>query len=74
MEAMQSMAGGRVIKIRATDGIKIYLEDGWALARLSGTEPIIKLYAESFSGPEHLEQIIAEASRVFGIALEVTTS
>jgi phosphomannomutase/phosphoglucomutase len=33
-------------KIDYTDGIKVYLKDGWVLMRPSGTEPIIRIYAE----------------------------
>ena len=30
------------------DGIKLYLEDsGWVLIRLSGTEPVLRIYAEA---------------------------
>ncbi len=35
--------------IDATDGVKIWHEDGWVLIRASGTEPIIRIYAESKS-------------------------
>ncbi len=63
---LQTLAGEKVLKIRATDGIKIYLENSWVLARKSGTEPIIKLYAETFKGPEHLQKIITESSKLFG--------
>ena len=29
-----------------TDGIKVYLKEGWVLIRPSGTEPLIRIYAE----------------------------
>ena len=35
--------------------------DGWFAARPSGTEEVYKLYAESFKGEEHLDQILEEA-------------
>jgi phosphoglucomutase len=47
-------------------GIKVVAEHGWFAARPSGTEDIYKLYAESFRGEEHLEQIIDEARRILG--------
>ncbi|MEM2108933.1 MAG: phosphoglucosamine mutase [Candidatus Odinarchaeota archaeon] len=34
-------------EVDTTDGVKIYLERGWVLIRASGTEPIIRCYAES---------------------------
>ncbi|MBI2077775.1 MAG: phosphoglucosamine mutase [Euryarchaeota archaeon] len=36
-------------RIDETDGFKVYFEDGWVLARPSGTEPIYRVYAESKS-------------------------
>ena len=36
-----------IIKIDETDGVKLYLEDGWVLMRPSGTEPIFRVYSES---------------------------
>ncbi|HUW68441.1 MAG TPA: phosphoglucosamine mutase, partial [Candidatus Nanoarchaeia archaeon] len=32
-----------------TDGIKIWYPDGWILIRPSGTEPLIRIFAESKS-------------------------
>ncbi len=31
----------------STDGLKIIFENGWVLARPSGTEPIFRIYSES---------------------------
>ena len=42
-------------------GIKVITENGWFAARPSGTEDVVKLYAESFVGPEHLRLIQDEA-------------
>ncbi len=64
---LKELAGQKVVRVRDTDGVKIYLEDSWLLARLSGTEPIAKLYAESFLGPEHLKRLLKEGAELFGI-------
>jgi phosphoglucomutase len=45
-------------------GIKVAATNGWFAARPSGTEAIYKIYAESFSGEEHLALIEAEAQTV----------
>jgi phosphoglucomutase len=45
-------------------GIKVVAANGWFAARPSGTEAIYKIYAESFSGGEHLTLIEAEAQTV----------
>jgi phosphoglucomutase len=52
-------------------GLKVVTENGWFAARPSGTEDIYKIYAESFRGREHLEQIQAEARNIVSAALEV---
>jgi phosphomannomutase/phosphoglucomutase len=38
---------GETSKIEKTDGLKIYLKDGWVLMRASGTEPIIRIYGQA---------------------------
>lgn len=41
-------------------GIKMTTENGWFSVRPSGTEALYKIYAESFKGEEHLNQILNE--------------
>ena len=50
-------------------GLKVISAKGWFAARPSGTEDVYKLYAESFSGREHLERIQAEARALINDAL-----
>lgn len=50
-------------------GVKVVAANGWFAARPSGTEPIYKIYAESFLSAEHLAAIQAEARAIVGAAL-----
>ena len=53
-----------MVKTDRTDGLKLVLEDGsWVLFRLSGTEPVCRLYTEAPT-EERLEQL-TEAARRF---------
>ena len=58
------IAGEKVTGVRDTDGIKLYLSSSWILVRPSGTENLLKLYAETFISPEHLQQLIDEAKKL----------
>lgn len=58
------MAGEQVTGVRDTDGIKLYLSSSWILVRPSGTENLLKLYAETFVSPKHLQQLIEEAKKL----------
>ena len=49
-------------------GLKVVTESGWFAARPSGTEPIYKIYAESFRGADHLHRIQKEAQEIVGAA------
>jgi phosphoglucomutase len=51
-------------------GLKVVTENGWFAARPSGTEDIYKIYAESFRGEEHLQQIFDEALEIVTGAFE----
>src|SRR5690554_6416886 len=47
-------------------GIKLTTDNGWIALRPSGTEPLYKLYAESFLGPDHLQQLILQGQTLKG--------
>jgi phosphoglucomutase len=51
-------------------GLKVVAENGWFAARPSGTEPVYKIYAESFKGPEHLKRIQDEAKAMLDAAFK----
>ncbi|HEX2864164.1 MAG TPA: phosphoglucomutase, alpha-D-glucose phosphate-specific, partial [Deinococcales bacterium] len=50
-------------------GLKVTTDHAWFAARPSGTEDVYKVYAESFKGPDHLRQVLAEAQAVVTAAL-----
>ena len=53
-------------------GLKVETENGWFVARPSGTEAIYKLYAESFKGEEHLTKLHEEAQALVNEAFEAS--
>jgi phosphoglucomutase len=64
--AIRSRAPGNDAPI---GGLKVETANGWFAARPSGTEPIYKIYAESFHDGAHLQKILTEAQEVVGKAL-----
>jgi alpha-D-glucose phosphate-specific phosphoglucomutase len=47
-----TLLGRKVVSIDRTDGAKFVFDDGtWMLLRLSGTEPLLRLYVEAESAP-----------------------
>jgi phosphoglucomutase len=51
-------------------GLKVVARRGWFAARPSGTEPLYKIYAESFVDQSHLDAIVAEARAIVDRAME----
>ncbi|MFN2582919.1 MAG: phosphoglucomutase/phosphomannomutase family protein [Candidatus Dormibacteria bacterium] len=61
-----SIAGSRVTRVRDDDGFKFFLDDGsWVLMRMSGTEPLMRVYAEAPTH-ERVEQLIGELEQLAG--------
>ena len=56
----QSIAGEMVLKINRADGTKLELQSGsWLLLRASGTEPVVRIYAEAATMPRVMELLHA---------------
>jgi phosphomannomutase len=77
---VREFAGMRVLRLETLDGMKFYLDDAaaetggaskppaaesWLLLRASGTEPLLRIYAESGS-TESLHALL-EAGRKFAM-------
>lgn len=61
------LAGRRVVDVVSIDGKKLLLDDGsWVLARASGTEPIIRLYAEA-SERAQVEALLSAFAAALGL-------
>ncbi len=66
---LETLAGDEVTNVMtkapANDaligGVKVVTSNGWFAARPSGTEPVYKIYCESFVSAEHLQQLTDEA-------------
>lgn len=59
-EPLKKLLGKKIVKTDVRDGLKMINTDGdWLLIRLSGTEPIVRLYAESKT-QEKAEKILEE--------------
>ena len=59
----KSFAGLRVSEVVRKDGLKLVLNDGsWVCYRLSGTEPVVRVYSEAPSEPE-LQKLSAAAKQ-----------
>jgi phosphomannomutase len=57
------IAGHKVVGIQTLDGVKLKFEKGWLLFRASGTEPLLRLYAEAPSAKE-VQTVLNEAKKV----------
>lgn len=65
--APRTVAGERVEEIRDEDGFKFLLGDGsWVLLRASGTEPLIRIYAEAAT-PQAVEARLGALEEIVGV-------
>ncbi len=60
------LADHEVVGLNARDGVKYVLDDqSWLLIRPSGTEPVLRVYAEA-RDEEELQQLLSEGTRLTG--------
>jgi phosphoglucomutase len=63
MQEPRAIAGRPVKQINRLDGLKIIFEDdSWLLVRPSGTEPLVRIYAESES-PKDMEVLLEQGRK-----------
>jgi len=63
----ETIAGLKVTGVNTTDGYKYSMEDGgWLLIRLSGTEPLVRVYTET-TRKEKVQTILEDGLRIAGL-------
>ncbi len=64
---INSITNKKVVRLNKTDGYKYILsDDSWLLIRFSGTEPLIRIYAESHS-PEQVQGLLDYGRKILGL-------
>ncbi len=64
---IKSIAGTEVAKFDTTDGFRYLLaDDSWLLLRFSGTEPLVRIYAEGHSS-EQVQKLLDSGRKLLGI-------
>jgi phosphomannomutase len=60
----ESISGLKVVNVETIDGMKFHREDGsWVMLRVSGTEPMVRVYAEATS-EQAVEELVGEGVKL----------
>ena len=62
-KGVKQLAGMPVQRVETKDGFKVFVEHGWVLVRASGTEPLIRFYAEA-DAPALVDALLTAARSV----------
>jgi len=62
LAGIEAYADDATATLDTTDGWRLDYGDGWVLARPSGTEPVVRVYAEART-PERAEELAGEMVR-----------
>lgn len=66
--APKQIAGVNIERLDTVDGVKYYLQDGsWLLIRPSGTEPVLRVYAEA-ANDERVDALLAFGEEMAALA------
>jgi phosphomannomutase len=63
-KGLKEVAGLKVTGIDTLDGCKLLFEEGWLLVRASGTEPLLRIYTETF-GENKTDDILNDIKNKF---------
>ena len=55
-----------VVSSDSIDGRRLHFDDGWLGVRFSGTEPLLRIYAEA-SSPERVTGLLDAAQEYLGV-------
>ena len=64
---LKHIGGSPVVRLDTLDGFKHITAEGWLLVRPSGTEPVLRIYAEATS-KARAQAYVADAAEQFGIS------
>ncbi len=67
MDGLREIAGRKVRSMNTLDGFKHLMEDAWLLVRPSGTEPVLRIYAEAPTRNE-AEALVNDTMVQFGLS------
>jgi phosphomannomutase len=65
-KALTEVAGMKVIEKDILDGCKLIFDSGWVLVRASGTEPLLRIYTETFD-VNKTEDILNDITKKFNL-------
>lgn len=63
---VDKIAGHPVRSVDHLDGTRFKFDHAWLLLRFSGTEPLLRLYAEAES-PQRVKELLDEAQELLGV-------
>ncbi len=63
---LSEINGFKIQRIDTMDGYKLIFDQGWLLVRASGTEPLLRLYTETF-GTDYTQEILEDIVKKFNI-------